>query len=55
MFTKIIKTTMLILLLSQSMSVGAADRKLEAFKKAIRAKYDLKEQAFADNSLWQQR
>ena len=27
----------------------AADKKLDAFKKAIRAKYDMKEQAFANN------
>ena len=27
----------------------AADKKLEAFKKAIRAQYDMKEQAFANN------
>ena len=45
-----LKIMFVLLLLAQVGVVSAADRKLEAFKKAIRAKYDLKEQAFADNN-----
>ncbi|MCY4361250.1 MAG: nuclear transport factor 2 family protein [Gammaproteobacteria bacterium] len=38
-----------IILLSVTGTAAAADNELEAFKKAIRAKYDLKEMAFANN------
>lgn len=38
-----------ILGMTQINTALAADKELEAFRKAIRAKYDLKEQAFANN------
>lgn len=38
-----------IILLSVAGTAAGADKQLEAFKKAIRAKYDLKEMAFANN------
>ena len=37
-----------IILLSVAGTAAAADNELEAFKKAIRAKYDIKEMAFAN-------
>ena len=37
------------ILLSLTGTAAAVDNQLEAFKKAIRAKYDLKEMAFANN------
>lgn len=45
----ILRILAVTVLVSLTGNVVAADRKLEAFKKAIRAKYDMKEQAFANN------
>jgi ketosteroid isomerase-like protein len=47
---KVTAAIILSVLCCLQVNVGfAADKKLDAFKKAIRAKYDMKEQAFANN------